>query len=124
MERFSANKICYVCGFDFNTDPLGERQNWPFIFCPCCCFEYGIEDLNMDCFMNSRNKWINDGLLFGYKLYPNDYAWSIDVVINQLQNLRKVDLSNYPNGVKMNPGYEKEVDIAWVRYNWERVRKR
>jgi hypothetical protein len=68
------NRICYVYGFYFDTEPPEEKQSLPFIYCPCCCFEYGINDLDRDCLMNKRNEWINQGLKFGYKLQPDKYV--------------------------------------------------
>ena len=124
MEQLKNNidRICYVCGFDFDTENIKERQSWPFIFCPCCCFEYGIEDLEFDCFTIMREEWINGGLKFGYKLHPVNYVWNIDVVVRQLENLNKVDLSRYPLGKEMNPNYRKEVDYKTIQFNWEKAR--
>jgi len=118
----NSNRICYVCGFDFDTEPENERQEWPFIFCPCCGFEYGIDDLEFNCFTTWRQKWIENGLNFGYKLKPQNYNWNINDVLKQLNNLKLVNVENYYWGKEMNPNYTIEVDIEEVKNKWEEFR--
>lgn len=117
------NNICLVCGFDFSHEIIVGIQKFPFIWCPCCEFEYGIEDLEYDCFTNKRKEWIENGLRFSNKLFPNNYTWTLEIVIKQLQNLKYTDLTKYPLGVEINPNYSTEVDYDKVLYYWHLYRK-
>jgi hypothetical protein len=115
-------RICYVCGFNFDNDPEKEKQKWPFIFCPCCSFEYGIDDLESDCLINWRKNWIKEGLKFGYEITPEKYPWTLNTVLAQLENLKLVDISNYPRGKELNPNYTKEVNSEEVKMAWNKYR--
>jgi len=117
-------RICYICGFDFDSEAVIEKLNWPFIFCPCCCFEYGIDDLDLNCFMTARTKWLNEGLKFGFEKNPSNYSWTLKDAFKQLRNLHLVDLANYPDGIKMNPDYTNYVDLTIVHRLWDEARNK
>jgi len=118
-----ATRICYVCGFNFDAEPINEQQKWPFIFCPCCTFEYGIDDRTFDCFISWRQSWIKKGFRFGMDLYPKNYIWTLDKVFEQLENLKLVDIKNYPEGIRMNHNYATEINKEEIRTEWYKHRE-
>jgi hypothetical protein len=111
-------RICYVCGFNFDTEKISQKQFGAFILCPCCLFEYGVDDLETDCFIYKRDQWIEEGLPFGNNLNSEVYEWSLNNVLTQLKNLVFVNISNYINGEKMNPNYTNEIDIEKIKSHW------
>jgi len=123
IAPINPKRICYVCGFNFDMEPLEDQQDWPFIFCPCCCFEFGFQDIgNDDSYVLNRTEWINNGLEFGFRLYPEDYEWTLDIAIAQLNNLKLVDIHESPGAEEYNPNYTTEVDIEFVKQQWHKFR--
>jgi len=126
-SNLNPNRVCYVCGFNFDLEPESDRQEWPFIFCPCCCFEYGIDDKEKEALMTWRENWIRNGLQFGYRIHPDNYQWDWNTLIQQLNNLKQVTLDNYPQYnydfiKRINPNYTTEVDLELIKRNWLKYR--
>ncbi|OYU93054.1 MAG: hypothetical protein CFE21_21945 [Bacteroidetes bacterium B1(2017)] len=111
-------RICYVCGFYFDSEQENQKEDWPFIMCKCCDFEYGIIDLEWNCLNNWRDEWINTGLKFDNNLMPSKRIWTLKEVLLQLSNLKLVDINNYPRGKKLNPNYSTEVNVELVYKKW------
>lgn len=116
-------RICYVCGFDFDSESIENRQEWPFIFCSCCLFEYGFDDLEFDCLTIWRENWIKKGVRFGMELCPKDHLWTLGEVFKQLGNLKFVDLRNYSRGQEMNPNYTTKIDKEEIIKEWYKHRQ-
>lgn len=77
--------ICPVCGYDELLEPPYDEYNIPsYEICPCCGFEYGFDDqdLNFD-FITYREKWLLSGAKWVQcQEKPDD--WNLDT---QLKNL-------------------------------------
>lgn len=75
------NYICPVCGLDELTQPpYDELGNESFDVCPCCLFEFGVDDL-LHTFEEYREKWLSDGA----KIKEED--WNPQ---KQLMNIEKI----------------------------------
>ena len=112
------NRICYICGFDLDTEPPAERQEWPDVFCPCCNFEYDADDQENDSMNRYRKEWIKEGLKFAFKLYNTGYNWTYENAMKQLENLKLVDIKNCETAAKTNANYsiklnKEEIEKAW-----------
>ena len=79
------NYICPVCGYDeLDQKPYDEKKRGNFQICPCCGFQYGVDDDDKRIsFDNYREKWIREGnSWFDKEKRPKD--WNLD---KQLKNI-------------------------------------
>lgn len=91
MEKNSLH-YCPVCGF-----PTSHNDEFTSFggTCPCCAFEFGIDESNygINPFVKYRLEWIKDGLKF---MSPSEIKdWSLDMALNNLKNLKKIDINQY-----------------------------
>lgn len=81
--------ICPICGYDELDEPAyGENGEPSYNICPCCCFEYGVDDscgyksLEED-FNDYRGEWIKEGCQW-FQVDKKPKNWN---PLKQLQNL-------------------------------------
>lgn len=112
-------QYCYVCGFEFSKSPCYEHMKYPYYDCPCCGFEYGIEEFESEAYMNSREKWINDGLkLCSKSCFPNPSEWSVESAVTQLSNLNGIKIINI-HFRKLNPNFSGNFDLEKIKSKWK-----
>ncbi len=91
--------ICPVCGYDeLGAPPYDEKGEPSFDTCPCCGFEYGLDDYEIG-FEDYREKWALNGFKWADESKkPKD--WDVTV---QLNNLHK---NIFKKGIKHGPFME------------------
>jgi len=134
------NNICYVCGFNLLKDPepdlnFNTKEIIPFYQCPCCGFHYSIDDNGeFEAFNLYRLNWIKDGLFFCASPHPFENYWTLEKVIEQLNNLKKIKLDDIKSIEIKHPGYVESIlklnsnwnstfDIGMIYKYWELARK-
>jgi len=120
-KNSSLPKYCYICGYDFSSDPEFLNVSPPYFDCPCCVFEYGIEEFENNVFLRKRDKWMREGLTFSYELARLNMDWTLDSVIRQLGNLKKINFDDY-RFKAYNLNYSSDVDLEIVKKYWEEKR--
>ncbi|MFC1752717.1 hypothetical protein ACFL96_04900 [Thermoproteota archaeon] len=81
--------ICRSCGFDgLKEEPYIGQKDPSFEICPCCGFEFGVDDiLGEGHYASFRNQWIENGAdWFMPERRPK--KWNLD---KQLSNLSQID---------------------------------
>lgn len=112
-------KYCYVCGFEFRKSKYFDSLRYPFYDCPCCFFEYGIEEFEFNVYINKRQEWINDGAEFAVlECLPYTDGWTLENAILQLQNLKDITI-NDPHFSKLNPDYNGHFNIKFLASKWK-----
>ncbi|BCG59454.1 hypothetical protein [Paenibacillus sp. URB8-2] len=94
--------ICHVCGYpELNEPPWGiNGESSSFNICPCCGFEYGYDDCQLEAYEKNKQKWINSGAKwFDEDIKPG--GWSIDT---QLKNIKMIPQHLLPNHLKIGGG--------------------
>lgn len=81
------NYICPVCGFDeLKQQPYDELGNESFDVCPCCFFEFGVDDM-LYTFEEYRKKWLSDGAKWQSSTQVIKENWNPQ---DQLKNIQKI----------------------------------
>jgi len=87
-------KICPVCGYDDLEElPYSDNNgsNPSHEVCPCCEFEFGYDDSNLNKTFNEyRNDWINNGFIFFLEDFKPE-IWNFDIMNTQLNNTKKIN---------------------------------
>lgn len=119
MNKEAVNNFCYVCGFEFSKSICFEDMRYPFYECPCCFFEYGIEEFEYNVYTKKREKWIEDGSPFKVnECSPYKDGWTIEKAINQLSNLSNLKIHDKEFN-KLNPNFNGYYDIELLKRNWK-----
>jgi len=112
------NEFCYICGFEFSKSKCFKEMRYPFYDCPCCGFEYGIEEFEKNVYTTKRIEWIENPLKFGSPdCIPDSDKWTLDKAITQLQNLKNVVLFRKSER-ELNPDFNANFDLELVRLKW------
>lgn len=109
--------ICYICGY-INPEKLVDGYS----ICKCCLYQYGIDDTvyGHESLMEYRNEWIKEGFPFKGIL---GYFKSIDKLLLQLDNLKKLEISNYHSlftAHQVNKKWTNEVNQDLIRNSWDK----
>lgn len=135
------NTICYVCGFDLRDEENPEESHLPYQFdsikpfymCTCCGFHYKIDDYDPGALMEYREQWIEEGLIFNTKLYEQSLEWSLNIAINQLKQLKEVQLSDIKviesdfkgyvdRFLNSQKNWTPNIDFSYVKECWHKAR--
>jgi hypothetical protein len=92
-----------------------------FVFCGCCFFHFGNDDNAPEPLMNARRLWFQNGLPFKDNIGEiNMRPWTLEMAINQLERLKFVDTSLWPNFVmKINSNWTADFDVQEVEDFWK-----
>jgi len=83
--------VCIVCGYDGLVEPpYGKGGAVSDEICPCCCFQYGLDDYKYEdkkkAFLEWRAEWEHNGYpWFSTSTKPLDH-WN---PVRQLENVKK-----------------------------------
>ncbi len=119
-------QYCYVCGFNLSqVHPLKIKLGTT---CPCCVYEYGIDDTTYghNSFTVYRNEWILKGLPFEGTFSETATGWSLEIATKQLLNLKEVILEDYflMHTINDNPDWTSNIDFGEVEKHWHLARIR
>ena len=84
------SNTCPVCGFDGLKEPPYDDHGFPsYIICPCCGYEYGYDDNNLNLsFETYRHKWITAGANW-FIPCEKPTNWNLQEQLNNLQHKRQ-----------------------------------
>lgn len=113
-------KFCYVCGFEFSKSKCFDEMKYPFFDCPCCFFEYGIEEFEYNVYESKRKEWIENGAKFAVlECSPYINGWNIDNALLQLSNLEKINV-NDPDLLRFNPNFNCSFNLEELIAKWNK----
>jgi hypothetical protein len=120
MNNRNLLRICPICGYNFEIVGSSVKN---YEICPCCLFQYGIDDNAFDEFIIWREKWISQGMFFGNQ--NNKDNWRLEDVLHQLENLKFVDIHLYPlkSVIKWNSNWSPNYNREFVVESWNNRKK-
>jgi hypothetical protein len=66
---------CYICGYELDAPPWGNK--WIFEYCPCCGCQFGYYDTSTKAIANYRQQWLAAGAPW-FDPYKRPNNWSLE----------------------------------------------
>lgn len=69
--------FCRVCGYELEAPPWGESGEHPtYGYCPSCNTQFGVTDTDDEQIRAERKAWVNAGLPWRSKRWPQPDDWN------------------------------------------------